>query len=375
MASASLAIVTETKSEEMRNIKVGIIGCGGIADYKHLPSLKKLKNVEFAAFCDIIPERAEKAKETYGDDNSKVFTDYKKLLEMDEIEVVHVLTPNLPHAEISIAALNSGKHVMCEKPMAATAADALLMLETSKKTGKKLTIGYQTRSTTSCQLAKKLVADGELGEVYYVKAPAIRRRGVPLWGVFLDKEKQGGGPMIDIGTHSIDASLFMIGNYDVESVTGSVYRKLADSAMYSNDWGIWKPEEYLVEDSAMGYVKFKNGATMVIEASWLLNMAGSGGHNITLCGTKAGLEYAGDSVIMNGEINGALYVNTINAGDSSREFFKGEQLSAEDYEAKQWIYSVINGTDPLVLPEQAYVVSRIIESVYKSAESGKTIYF
>ena len=370
---ASLEIITESKQAKMRDIKVGIIGCGGIADYKHLPSLAKLPNVKMTAFCDIVKERAEKANKEFGDGAGKVFTDYKKMMEIDDIEVIHVLTPNASHAEISIAAMEAGKHVMCEKPMAATASDALLMLETSRKTGKKLTVGYQSRSTEGFQLARKMVEDGDLGEIYYIKAPHIRRRGVPLWGVFLDKEQQGGGPLIDIGTHSIDAALFISGNYEVESVTGSVYRKLADTAMYSNNWGIWDPKDFIVEDSAMGYVKFKNGATMVVEASWLLNMTGS--NDITLCGTAGGLIPKDDSVIVNGEKNGALYINELKANASSRTLFKGERLTPEEYEAKQWIYSVINDVDPIVLPEQAYVVSVIIESIYKSAELGKTIYF
>ncbi|HIS67775.1 MAG TPA: Gfo/Idh/MocA family oxidoreductase [Candidatus Gallacutalibacter stercoravium] len=357
----------------MREVKVGIIGCGGIANGKHMPSLKKLSNVKMVAFCDIIEERAQKAKEEYGTPDAKVFTDYRDLLKMEEIEVVHVLTPNVSHAELSIAALEAGKHVMCEKPMAATYKDAKAMVDAAKRTGKKLTIGYQTRSTQAYQYARKLIADGELGDIYYVKAPAIRRRGAPLWGVFLDKEKQGGGPMIDIGTHSIDAALYLIGNYEVESVTGSVYRKLADTAMYSNEWGIWDPKDFQVEDSAMGYIKFKNGATMVVEASWVINMVDGG--CTTICGTGGGIEMRGDTVRINGEKNGSLFINEVKPNSTARELFKGENLTPEEYEAKQWIYSIVNDTEPLTKPEEACVVSHIIEAIYESAATGKTIYF
>jgi len=369
----SIAIITETKSGPMREVKVGIIGCGGIANGKHMPSLKKLENVKMVAFCDIIEERAQKAKKDYGTEDAFVCTDYRELLKIPDIEVVHVLTPNVSHAEISIATLEAGKHVMCEKPMAASSKDARAMVEAAKRTGKKLTIGYQSRSTRTYQYARKLIQDGELGEVYYVKAPAVRRRGAPLWGVFLDKEKQGGGPMIDIGTHSIDAALYLIGNYEVASVTGSVYRKLADTAMYSNEWGIWDPKDFQVEDSAMGFVKFKNGATMVVEASWLLNVE-NGGH-MTICGTKGGLEIRGDIVRINGEKNGSLYINDVKPNNTARELFKGENLTAEEYEAKQWIYSVVNDLPPLTKPEEACVVSEIIEAIYESAKTGKTIYF
>lgn len=369
----SIAIVTESKSAKMRDVRVGIIGCGGIANGKHLPSLSKLENVKLVAFCDIIKERAEKAAKEYGTEDAAVYTDYHDLIARDDIEVVHVLTPNSAHAQLSIDALNAGKHVMCEKPMAATYKEAKAMVDAAKKSGKFLTIGYQTRSTMSYQFVRHMVQAGDLGDIYYVKAPAIRRRGVPLWGVFLDKEKQGGGPMIDIGTHSIDAALYLINNYDVESVTGSVYRKLADTAYNSNSWGIWDPKDFTVEDSAMGYIKFKNGATMVTEASWALNYAKE--EHTILCGTKAGVEMMGDTVRVNGEKNGSLYVQDITPNSTARDLFHGQELKPEEYEAKQWIYSVVNNVPPLTKPEEACVVSRIIEAIYNSAKTGKTIYF
>jgi predicted dehydrogenase len=369
----SIEIVMETKYEDMREIKVGIIGCGGIANGKHMPSLKRLPNVKMVAFCDIIPERAEAARRDFGTPDAVAYTDYRDLLKISDIEVVHVLTPNKSHAEISIAALEAGKHVMCEKPMAASSAEAHAMVEAARRTGKKLTVGYQTRSTTAYQFARKFISSGKIGEVYYAKAPAIRRRGVPLWGVFLDKELQGGGPMIDIGTHSIDACLFLMNNYDVSSVTGVTYRRLPEIARYSNAWGIIDPEQFEVEDAAMGFVKFKNGASLYVEASWLLNME-SGGH-LTLCGTLGGIEMRGETVRVNGEHDGALFTQDIRPTGTSRVLFKGENLTPEQYEAKQWIYSVINDLPPLVKPEEACVVSDIIEAIYKSAETGKTIYF
>ncbi len=369
----SIAIITESASEEMREVRVGIIGCGGIANGKHMPSLKKLPNVKMVAFCDIIPERAQKAKEEYGTPDAEVYTDYRDLVARDDIEVVHVLTPNCAHAELSIAALDSGKHVMCEKPMAASYKEAQAMVEAAKRSGKFLTVGYQTRSTMTHQYVRHMVEKGELGEIYYVKAPSIRRRGAPLWGVFLDKEKQGGGPMIDIGTHSIDAALSLINNYEVESVSGSVYRKLADTAMNSNEWGIWDPKDFQVEDSAMGWIKFKNGATMIVEASWVLNYTGEA--NMTLCGTKGGVEFRGDTVRINGEKDGSLFITDVKPNSTARDLFHGQNLTAEEYEAKQWIYSVVNNVPPLTKPEQACVVSRVIEAIYESAKTGKPVYF
>ena len=170
-----------------RIVKVGIIGCGGIANGKHMPSLKAVKGVEMVAFCDIIEERAVKAAAEYGTEDAKVYTDYKELLKDKDIEVVHVLTPNRSHSFITVDALEAGKHVMCEKPMAKTYADAQKMLDAAKRTGKKLTIGYQARQRADSQYLKAACDAGELGEIYYAKAHALRRRAVPTWGVFLNE--------------------------------------------------------------------------------------------------------------------------------------------------------------------------------------------
>lgn len=370
----AIAIIVESKDAPMREVRIGIIGCGGIASGKHLISLKKLPNVKLVAFCDMDIERAAQACREYGEPDAQVYTDYKELLAREDIEVVHVLTPNSSHCPISVDALKAGKHVMCEKPMATTYAEARLMADTAKECGKFLTVGYQFRYAQAYQYVRHLVENGELGEIYYVKAPCIRRRGVPLWGSFLNKEKQGGGPLIDIGTHAIDSALAMMGNYDVVSVTGSVYRKLADTAMNTNEWGIWEPRDFKVEDAAMGYVKFRNGATMVVEASWLLNHVGDS--YITLYGTKGGAQIIDeDTVRLNGEKDGGLFTADIKPGPAARDLFHGQHLSVEDYEAKQWIYSIVNNVPPLVKPEQACVVSQIIEAIYESAETGKTVYF
>ena len=182
-----------------KKLKIGIIGCGGIANGKHMPSLAKLDDkVEMVAFCDIVEARAVKAAKEYGTEDAKVYTDYKELLKDESIDVVHVCTPNRSHSFITVDALEAGKHVMCEKPMAKTYADAKAMLDAAKRTGKKLTIGYQNRQNPENQYSKAAAEAGELGEIYYAQAHALRRRAVPTWGVFLNEYEQGGGPLIDI---------------------------------------------------------------------------------------------------------------------------------------------------------------------------------
>ncbi|MBN3525601.1 Gfo/Idh/MocA family protein [Paenibacillus apiarius] len=354
--------------------KIAIIGCGGIANGKHMPSLSKLDNIEMVAFCDIVVERAEEAKAKYGNENSKVYSDYKELLQDSSIDIVHVCTPNDTHAEISIAALESDKHVMSEKPMAKTAADARRMVEAAKRTGKKLTVGYNNRFRSDSQYLKQLCEDDTFGEIYYAKAHAIRRRAVPTWGVFLDEEKQGGGPLIDIGTHALDLTLWMMDNYEPKVVLGTSYHKLSSREQAANAWGPWDPEKFTVEDSAFGMVVMKNGATIMLESSWALNTTQVSEAKCTLCGTEGGADMV-NGLNINGEKHSRLYQQKIELDSGGVDFYDGATESAPDLEMRLWIDAIEHDKTPVVTAEQACVVSEILEAIYESSRTGKAIYF
>jgi len=355
-------------------LRVGIIGCGGIANGKHLPSLSKLPEVELVAFCDIEIEKAQKAAKEYGGADASVYADYNELLEDKTIDVVHVCTPNDSHAEISIAALEADKHVMCEKPMAKTSEEARQMVEAAKRTGKKLTIGYNNRFRQDSQTLKKVVEDGDLGEIYFAKAHAIRRRAVPTWGVFLDEEKQGGGPLIDIGTHALDLTLWMMDNYKPKAVLGTTYHKLGKKENAANAWGPWDPEKFTVEDSAFGFITMENGATIVLESSWALNTLEVDEAKCSLSGTEGGADMK-DGLRINGERFGKLYTNKIDLKSAGVAFYDGVEETDPVLEARQWIQCIINDTEPVVKPEQAFVVTQILEAIYESAKTGKAVYF
>lgn len=358
----------------MKKLRIGIIGCGGIANGKHMPSLKKLDNVEMVAFCDLILERAQEAAEKYGIEGAKCYEKYEDMLANEELDVVHVCTPNNAHAPASIAAMEAGCHVMCEKPMAKTVAQAQSMLDAQKRTGKKLTIGYQNRYRPDSTYLKKACVRGDLGDIYYAKATALRRRAVPTWGVFLDEEAQGGGPLIDIGTHALDLTLWCMDNYKVKSVKGSVYKKLGDQKETGNAWGDWDPEKYTVEDSAFGFITMENGATIVIESSWAINMLDTKEAITTLAGTKAGADM-NDSLRINYVDFGKQVVTKPALTSDGVAFYDAKGDDPADLEAKQWIDAIINDTDPCVLPEQAFVVTQILEAIYESAKTGKEIVF
>lgn len=357
-----------------KKLRVGIIGCGGIANGKHMPSLAKLDTAEMVAFCDIIEERAVKAAKEYGVEGAKTYVDYKDLLKDKSIDVVHVCTPNREHSFITVDALEAGKHVMCEKPMAKTSAEAKKMLDAAKRTGKKLTIGYQNRFRPDSQYLYKMCEKGELGEVYFAKAHAIRRRAVPTWGVFLNEEEQGGGPLIDIGTHALDLTLWMMNNYKPKSVMGNVYYKLGGKKDAANAWGPWDPEKFTVEDSAFGFITMENGATIVLESSWALNSLQEGEAKTTLCGTEGGADML-DGLRINGERFSKLYTTKPSLDVGGVAFYGGMEEQPQEVEARQWIDSILNDTEPVVKPEQALVVTEILEAIYESAKTGKPVYF
>lgn len=356
-------------------IKVGIIGCGGIANGKHMPSVKKLENVEMGlAFCDIVKERAEKAKADFGTQDAAVYTDYKDLLKDPSITAVHVCTPNRSHSFITVDALHAGKHVICEKPMAINSAEAKKMLDAAKETGRILTIGYQNRYRQDSQFLKRACDNEDLGEIYYAKALALRRRAVPTWGVFLNEYEQGGGPLIDIGTHALDLTLWMMNNYKPKMVVGSVFKKLGDQKETGNAWGDWDPEKYTVEDSAFGYIVMENGATIVLESSWALNILDFQEASTVLCGTKAGADMK-DGIRINGVRYGKQYVEKPDFSAGGVAFFDGASGGTPEEIEQQIFYNAIaKGTDIVVKPEQALVVTQILEAIYESAKTGKPVY-
>jgi len=355
-------------------LKVAIIGCGGIAHGKHLPSLAKLEQVELVAFCDIVAEKAKEAADKYGAAGAKVYDNYVELLQDRSIDVVHVCTPNDSHADISIAALESGKHVMCEKPMAKTAADARRMVEAAERTGYKLTVGYNNRFRSDSMYLKQVCDAGELGDIYYAKAHAIRRRAVPTWGVFLDGEKQGGGPLIDIGTHALDLTLWLMNNYEPKAVLGTTFHKLSQKENAANAWGPWDPKKFTVEDSAFGMITMKNGATIVLESSWALNTLDVKEAKSTLCGTEGGADME-DGLRFNGEKHSRLYTNHVKLDAGGVDFYDGKKENMQDTEIRLWIDAVLNDKQPIVTPRQACVVSEILEAIYTSARTGEAVYF
>jgi len=364
----------------MDKLKVGIIGCGSIATDKHMPALSLIEEVKIAAFFDINQECAKKAASHFGIEGAKVYSHVDELLSDKDIDVVHICTTVNTHADLSIKAMEAGKHVMCEKPMAASVEEAKKMVETAKRTGKKLTIGCQNRFREDTQYLKKVCERGDLGEIYYAKALALRRRAVPGW-LLVSKEDQGGGPLMDIGTHALDITLWMMDNFKPKSVLGKTYSKLAGRENEANMWGPWDPEKFFIPESAFGFITMENGATVILESSWALNIRKPYEARTLLCGTEGGADIT-DGLWINGTEYGEFYekhITTeriINFGLYDVDFTNRSKYGeAGNLETKRWIESILYDKELVVKPEQTLVVFQILEAIKESASLGKPVYF
>ena len=353
-----------------RVLRVGIIGTGGIAQGAHIPGYQNAEGVELFAACDVIEERARAMAEKF--DIPHVFTDYNQMLQLPELDVVSVCTPPFAHKDAAIAALQAGKHVLCEKPMALDSTEARAMVdawyEARASHGNAFSIGFQSRFGRQAQLLKRFIDAGELGELYYGRTAALRRRGIPGWGVFTDKSKNGGGPMIDIGVHALDLALWFLGHPEPESVYGVTYRKFGNRSGIYNPWGSWDPQKYDVEDSAFAMIRFRNGTTLQLECSWALNIERSMSQTI-LAGTEGGAQLHPFKIFQekHGTILDVVPPEGVTEGQS------GQDVPNHVHEVRGFIKAVREGTAPLVRPEEALMVSKIVDAIYASDASGESV--
>lgn len=271
-----------------KKLRVGVVGVGGISE-SHIAGYKADPRVELAAFCDINEERLKEKGKRHG--VTRLFTDVREMVKMPDLDAVSVCTWNSAHAPCTIAALEAGKHVLCEKPMAMNTAEAEAMREAARKSGKLLMIGFVRRFGNDCAVVQDFQREGYFGELYYAKATYLRRNGCP-GGWFGDKSRSGGGPLIDLGVHVIDLTRYLLGNPQPVSVYGATFRKLGNRpdiktgvSYAASDKG--DADIFDVEDLATAMIRFDNGAVLSIEASFSLNIEKDEG-KIELFGTKAG---------------------------------------------------------------------------------------
>ena len=343
----------------MAKLKMGFIGVGSIAQKRHIPAFKQLEDkVVLYAVNDINEQKAQDVARVHEID--KVFASYEDMLA--EVDAVTIATPNKFHAEISIAALKAGVHVLCEKPMAITTAECEAITEAANQSGKVLSIGYHYRFMKESQAAKKIINAGEIGVPYVARVQALRRRKVPGWGVFTNKELQGGGSVIDYGCHLLDLALWLMDNPMPVEVTASTYNYVSRAVDQVNQWGQFDASLFEVDDHATAYIKFENGASLLFETSWAANIREEA-TLLSLSGTQGGLD------VFPLILNQAKYGMLVNC---EAVWVPGQDIP-DVQQAENFINSCLGICEPLVKPQEAMCVSKIIEAIYKSSSSGQVM--
>lgn len=348
-----------------KKLKVAVIGVGSISE-SHIAGYLGNENVELYAFCDI-NEKTLKAKgEKYGIE--RLYTDKDEMFAaLPEIDIVSVCTWNCAHAECSIAALNAGKHVLCEKPMAMNSEQAEAMLEAAKKNNRLLMIGFVRRFGNDAEVLKDFIDAGDLGEIYYGKACYLRRAGAPS-GWFGDSSRSGGGPLIDIGVHVMDLSRYLAGKPKPISVYGVTFNKLGNrnNIKLRGNYTSASDEEDIfdVEDMATALIRFDNGFVLSLEASFSLNGEDKG--TVELFGTKGGAKIDPELHLYT-EQNG--YLTNVDFVAPTALSFKG----FFDNEINHFVECAITGKECRSVGTDGVAIAKIIDAIYESAKTGHEV--
>ena len=345
-----------------KTFKVGFIGAGGIA-HAHASNLKKVDGVELVCAADVSATGLAKFKEQQG--VTRTYADYKEMLAKEtELDAISVCTPNGLHAENTIAALEAGKHVIVEKPMAMNSTQGKAMVDAAKKAGKHLVIGFQYRFDPKTAIIKRQIDDGEFGKVLYVRCQALRRRGIPNWGVFGRKDLQGGGPMIDIGVHVMEMAHFMMGSPKPVSASGNTYTYLGNKPMQATcGWPNWDYKTYTVEDLAVGLIRFDNGATLSIEASFAAHIE-KDVWNVNIMGEKGGASW--DPVEIFKDQNGYMF-NATPAHVGKWDIF--------EHKMRHFVEVCRDGKPNQAPGEHGLMIQQMLDGVYASAEQNREVRF
>lgn len=353
----------------MAKVKIGVIGCGCIANAAHIPSYMACEDAEIKYFCDIIKEKADKAVETYK--CGTAVEDYHVILDDPEIDAVSVCTPNLMHKTISIDALRAGKHVLCEKPAARIYSEALEMQEAQHETGKILNIGVVNRFNTAVNEVRRRIQNGELGEVYHVFINFREHRSIPgIGGAFTTKSIAGGGVLIDWGVHRLDIVMYCLGDPKPIAVCGKAFSKLGCDIPNYNYRSMWSKETsdmngtFDVDDSVTAFVRTE-GPIISLEGAWAQNIEQSDNY-IDFLGTKGGIRLTYGGNFVEYKVADKTFI-------SEEAKFDGGNMFQNEID--NFVKCVQTGEKIQSHIDYAVLTSKIMQGIYDSSDQGKEIVF
>lgn len=364
-----------------QKFRVGIIGCGMIANAAHLPAITNMARqgrVVIVACSDVNRKMAEETAQRW--QIPSWFDDPQKMLDTMDLDIVHICTPNKFHREWTIRSLTAGAHVICEKPLSLTYREAKEMFDTASSLGKILLTAQTLRWKSDMLFAHNIISSGQIGNPYYADISCIRRYGIPKWGTFHMAEFNGGGPFCDIGVHFIDSLLWMCGNPRVVSVSGCMYDCLAkrdedvmtsaaDSGAFN---GMFTPrkfdsKEFNVEDSAVGFIRLDNGMGINFKFTWAMDLPSK--ETFLICGNAGGVDAMDHKLYKN--------INQYQADIDLRHFDK-RPYSDKPFDGHYYMFehfiNVLDGKEELLVkPEETLNVVSAMEAFYRSAQMNREI--
>ena len=350
----------QSSKSDKKKLRVGIIGAGGIAG-THTEHYKKMEDVEVVAASDVSEASIKKFGEKFP--GTKMFNDWKTMLSESNLDAVSVCTPNGLHMAATIDALNAGCNVIVEKPLAMNAVEGQKMLDAAKKNKQLLVIGFQYRYDPRSKALRAAVEEGTFGKVLFVRVQALRRRGIPNWGVFGRKELQGGGPLIDIGVHALEMAHYVMGSPEPMTASGNCWTYMGNKQPDMNWcwWPNWDHKTYTVEDFAAGSIRMKNGAIIHIESSFAAHIE-KDVFSFTLVGEKGGANW--DPLGMFYDHAGMM----VNAAPHYVPKEDAFWLKMRNF-ADACLYD-----KPTIAPaEHGLMVQKMLDGIYASASSGKEV--
>jgi predicted dehydrogenase len=344
-------------------LRCGVIGTGAMG-LQHLNSFLHCARGTAVAVAETHPGRAKEAVDRYRVPRS--YSNYEELLDQPDIDAVTIALPNHLHARVAVDALQARKHVLLEKPMALNAKEAAKIVETARQAKRTLMVGMSLRFHRDAHAAKALVERGDLGEVYHARGFWLRRRGIPRIGSwYTRKECAGGGCLADLGVDLLDLCLYLLGEFDVKAVNAQTYARFGTRGTGEMDWGrgeIDPKRPFDVEDGGVAWLRLKSGRTVMLETAWAANLAAAHRERgIDLWGTAAGISLFPARLCRSGA-----------AGYETIELAPTNTTQPED-SIHHFVNTVLEGRRPLVAPDEALKVQRVLDAFYTSAESGREV--
>jgi predicted dehydrogenase len=342
----------------------------GYAGEQHLKNFVRVPGVEAVALAGLERDRLRELGQTYGVQD--LYTSWEDLVARDDLDIVSIGAPNHLHAPIAVAALEGGRHVLCEKPLARNGVEAQRIVDAAREADRAVHIAFTQRERGDVQSLKRHVEEGNLGRIYHAKATWMRRNGIPgMGGWFTSKELAGGGPLIDLGVHMVDMALYLMGDPEVESVSCATYAELGPRGRggWQGSGPMRGDKPYEVEDLATAFIRLSGGATLNLETGWAVYRESSDDFGVTLYGTDGGAEMK----VRNYGTSDTLRIYTDVAGVPAVVTPEIEPREGHLAVVRRFVETISEGTWTGHYGEDGLDRARIIDACYASALENREV--